>query len=79
MTEAVQKTMAICRMTMEKHRVDHFLRRFDAGHYSGQRLGQAFYTEFLLSRLRDQNALQGLYEKDGTEARKLIFSLFDLS
>lgn len=65
--------------SIEKHAYQAFQRKWNAGDFKGQRYGQAFYDHFNLHKLVNQDALRGLYEKDGEEAINLIKSLFKLN
>lgn len=53
-----------------------FMDKYRAGEYQAQRLGQAFYNEFNLHKLSNQEVLQGLYEKDGKDALCTINRVF---
>lgn len=66
------------RPSIEQKKYDAFLKKFQAGDFGTQRLGQAFYNEFNLHRISDQESLCNLYAKDGQHAKNLIKSLFDL-
>ncbi|MGE8147431.1 hypothetical protein ACQKP7_19905 [Pseudomonas frederiksbergensis] len=59
-------------LELEKSAYEDFQILYSAGHFSGQRLGQAFYNHFKLHRLADQQPLKGLYEADGHSAIKII-------
>ena len=64
--------------SIEQDAFDRFLKKFKAGKFKGQRLGQAFYDEFKLYRMTDQAALFNLYAKDGDHAANLIRQIFKL-
>lgn len=68
--------MTMQKPTIEKRAVESFFRNYNHGHYPSQRVGQAFYNEFNLHKLSDQEALKGLWQADGEEAEKLIRELF---
>ena len=55
-------------ITIEQKAFDVFMKKFKAGDYGQQRLGQAFYNEFKLHKLSDQTQLLNVYEKDGQPA-----------
>jgi hypothetical protein len=61
--------------TIERNAYDRFLAKLYLGVYPKQRVGQAFYNEFNLHRMRDQEMLGNLYEKDGDEALNQIKNL----
>lgn len=62
--------------SLEKYAYQVFQAKFKAGGFGKQRYGQAFYDHFKLHKLVNQQALCGLYEKDGDEAKRLISKLF---
>lgn len=62
--------------TIEKKKFDIFLNNYKKGKYGSQRLGQAFYNEFKLHRIRDQASLNNLYAKDGEHAINSIKQFF---
>lgn len=66
-------------LTIEQRSFQDFMRRWEAGAYRDQRLGQAFYNEYNLHRLSDQDSLRGLYEADGDVASVLIRQIFTFS
>jgi hypothetical protein len=66
-------------LTLELRSFEGFMRRWESGVYRGLRLGQAFYNEYNLHRLKDQSALRGLYEADSDVARVLIRQIFTFS
>ena len=66
-------------LTIEQRSFQDFMRRWEAGTYRGQRLGQALYNEYNLHRLSDQDSLRGLYEADGEKAKALIRQIFTFS
>lgn len=66
-------------LTIEQRSFQDFMRRWEAGTYRGQRLGQAFYNEYNLHRLSDQDSLRGLYEADSDVASALIRQIFTFS
>ena len=68
--------MTIQRPTIEKITVELFIKNFNRGYFPNQRLGQAFYNQFNLHKLSDQEALAGLWQADGEDAKKLIHELF---
>ncbi len=61
---------------IEQRKFDEFMRKFKAGKFGTQRLGQAFYNEFNLHRIDDQESLHNLYAKDGEHAVSLIKQIF---
>lgn len=63
-------------LQLEKHAYHEFLKLWHADNFKGQRLGQAFYDYFQLHKLADQDQLRGLYEKDGSDAHKVIGQVF---
>lgn len=66
-------------LTIEQRSFQDFMRRWEAGAYRGQRLGQALYNEYNLHRLSDQDSLRGLYEADSDVASVLIRQIFTFS
>lgn len=64
------------KLQIEKYKYDKFLKDFKAGRFANQRLGQAFYTWFKLSRLQDQEQLKNLWAKDGEHAKACIKEVF---
>lgn len=66
-------------MTIEKYKYDKFMKEFKQGKFGTQRLGQAFYNEFNLHKLNDQELLHNLYAKDGEHAKNLIKQLFEFN
>lgn len=70
--------MTMNKPTIEKNAVDRFFRNYNHGLYPSQRVGQAFYNEFNLHKLSDQDALKGLWQTDGIEAENLIRELFTI-
>lgn len=61
---------------IEQRKFDEFMRKFKAGKFGTQRLGQAFYNEFNLHRIDDQDSLHNLYAKDGEHALNSIKQIF---
>jgi hypothetical protein len=68
--------MTMQKPSIEKKAVERFFRNFNHGLFPSQRVGQAFYNEFNLHKLSDQDALKGLWQADGEEAEKLIREIF---
>jgi len=66
----------LAKPSIEKRKYDIFMKRFKDGKFDGQRLGQAFYNEFNLHKIDDQNSLHNLYAKDGEHAANLIKQIF---
>jgi hypothetical protein len=65
--------------SLEKRAFDTFMRRYKDGKYGSQRLGQAFYNEFSLHKMKDQEGLHNLWEKDGEHALASIKNIFNIS
>ena len=65
------------KMSIERDRVMLFYKSWNNGHFKGLRLGQAFYNEFNLHILHNQERLLGLYEKDGDDAKLAIREIFE--
>ena len=63
-------------LELEKKAYHDFLTLWRADKFHGMRLGQAFYNHFKLHRLKDQDQLRNLYEKDGDVAHKIIGQVF---
>lgn len=55
-----------------------FVVKFGRGEFGDQRFGQAFYNHFDLHKMSEQTKLGALYERDGAEARRLIFLIFNI-
>lgn len=64
--------------SIEKRKFDKFMRDYKKGVFDGQRLGQAFYNQFNLHKLSDQESLCNLYAKDGEHALNSIKTLFEI-
>lgn len=64
---------------IEQRKFDSFMRKFKAGKFGTQRLGQAFYNEFDLHRIDDQDSLNNLYAKDGEHALNCIKQVFSFN
>lgn len=65
------------KLVIEKKAFDVFMEKFQSGSFAGQRLGQAFYNEFKLHKLKDQSSLHNLYAKDGSHAVSSIKAIFE--
>ena len=59
-------------LTIEKYRFDKFLSDYKKGKFAHQRLGQAFYNQFGLHKLANQDLLNNIYSKDGQHAINCI-------
>jgi hypothetical protein len=66
-------------LTVEQQRFDIFMNKFKNGAFRGQRLGQAFYNEFKLEKVANQEQFGDLYESDGQMAMTKIEQLFEFS
>lgn len=70
----------IDRPSIEKKEFDEFLLKYRHGRkYRGQRLGQAFYDHFKLSKMDQSPALSKIYEAYGDNALALIHETFNIS
>ena len=61
---------------IEQRKFDEFMRKFKAGKFGTQRLGQAFFNCFDLHKVDDQTSLHNLYAKDGEHAINSIKEIF---
>lgn len=66
-------------LMIEKDAYERFLKKLKGGEFLEQRVGQAFYNEFNLHRLTNQEQLHNLYEKDGENALNLIKAIFEFN
>ena len=67
------------KLSIEDRAFKDFMEKFKKGKYGTQRLGQAFYDEFKLHRLANQEQLQNIYTKDGEHARRSICTIFEFT
>ena len=67
------------KLTIEKKAYEIFRKNFKDEKFGNQRLGQAFYNHFDLHKLANQNQLNNLYEKDGEQAEKSIYAIFEFN
>lgn len=67
------------KLSIEQRAFKDFMEKFKKGKYGTQRLGQAFYDEFKLHRLSNQEQLQNIYAKDGEHAVRCIRAIFELT
>lgn len=67
------------KLSIEHRAFKDFMEKFKKGKYGTQRLGQAFYDEFKLHRLSNQEQLQNIYAKDGEHARRSICAIFEFT
>jgi hypothetical protein len=67
------------KLTIEKRMFEVFMDKYRFGKFGNQRLGQAFYDYFKLSRLENQKSLKNIYEKDGKHALNSIREIFEFN
>ena len=72
----MNQVVKLVKPSIEKREYDEFCRKFKDGKCGNQRFGQAFYNEFNLHRIHDQDSLKNLYAKDGEQAKNLIKQIF---
>jgi hypothetical protein len=63
-------------LQIERTAYNEFFRLWSQGSFKHQRLGQAFYNQFNLHKLHDQDSLRKIYEAEGKKASRLILRLF---
>lgn len=64
------------KLQLEELEFKEFMKKFKAGKFGSQRLGQAFYDHFKLHRVCNQSQLNNIYAKDGEHAISCIRSCF---
>lgn len=73
-----QETQTFNHPSIEQTEYAVFVAKFKAGEFGNQRLGQAFFNHFQLHKMKSDTHLNGLYQKDGDDARIEIHRLFNI-